>query len=742
MRGVESNGMMCSCSELNIPLTFIGNQVEDGIMILGSEYEKNIGENIGNILDIEDEIYDFEITPNRPDCLGILGIANELKCAVNRKEKQNILIEKDDFEKIANIVEKIDNITVNVESEDVKRYMAVPLYNVKNIETPKEIKERLQTMGVNPKGNILVDISNYIMFETGNPTHIFDLDILNNINNDKNNNNRDNELVVKIANNSGKIELLNDEELELSEDLTISVADENLALVGVMGGKDSGVNENTKNILIEIATFERKKIRDTSRKYNVRTESSARFEKKLSPRLPELAFLRMITLMKELGVIDDNSFENGKINVIDYIREDVRENFENEQNTLINFNSDDINKVLGMNISEEKMIEILTELGFKKHNGETSVLVKPYIREDIERKEDLAEEVIRFYGYDNLNETLPKVERGNIYKANDKDLSVITKDIRNILKIEGYNQIITYGFISKDDLLKLEKTEEEIEKESIYVLNKLSSDYEIMRNTHIPSILKTVSYNERMQNDNLKLYEIAAVFKEKENLEYNKELKEETILTICRTSNKKLINFDSAGSKMNYQESDIYLLKKDAEKILHYIGINKFNIVKDENNSILHAGQTIDYMIGNKKIATLGKVKKQILNNFDVTEDTYICEINITDIIRYISKNRKYNQFSKYPKVTRDLSIIVDKNIEYDKIRNIVKKQAGNILENIELFDIYVFEKGLLEYNNKKSVSISMVFRDSKKTLEENIIVDTMDKILKGLEKEVGAVRR
>lgn len=570
-------------------------------MILGNEYEKNIGENIGNILDIEDEIYDFEITPNRPDCLGILGIANELRCAINREEKENILIKKGDFEKVANVVEKIDNIIVNVESEDVKRYLAIPLYNVKNIETPKEIKERLQTMGVNPKGNILVDISNYIMFETGNPTHIFDLDILNNINNDKNSNN---ELVVKIANNSGKIELLNDEKLELSDDLTISVNGENLALVGIMGGKNSGVNENTKNILIEIATFERKKIRDTSRKYNVRTESSSRFEKKLSPRLPELAFLRMITLMKDLGVIDENVFESGKISVIDYIRKDVKENFENKQNTLINFSSDDINKVLGMDIKEE-MLDILTKLGFEKYEGKNNILVKPYIREDIERKEDLAEEVIRFYGYDNLKETLPKLERGNIYKGNDKDLSVITKDIRNILKIEGYNQIITYGFISKEDLLKLEKTEEEIEKESIYVLNKLSSDYEIMRNTHIPSILKTVSYNERMQNDNLKLYEIAAVFKEKENLEYNKELKEETILTICRTSNKKMINFESAGSKMNYQEADIYLLKKDAEKILHYIGINKFNIVKDENNSILHAGQTIDYMIGNKKIATL-----------------------------------------------------------------------------------------------------------------------------------------
>ena len=574
-------------------------------MILGNEYEKNIGENIGNILDIEDEIYDFEITPNRPDCLGILGIANELKCAINREEKENILIKKGDFEKVANVVEKIDNIIVNVESEDVKRYLAIPLYNVKNIETPKEIKERLQTMGVNPKGNILVDISNYIMFETGNPTHIFDLDILNNINNDKNSNNGDNELVVKIANNSGKIELLNDEKLELSDDLTISVNGENLALVGIMGGKNSGVNENTKNILIEIATFERKKIRDTSRKYNVRTESSSRFEKKLSPRLPELAFLRMITLMKDLGVIDENVFESGKISVIDYIRKDVKENFENKQNTLINFSSDDINKVLGMDITEEEMLDILTKLGFEKYEGKNNILVKPYIREDIERKEDLAEEVIRFYGYDNLKETLPKLERGNIYKGNDKDLSVITKDIRNILKIEGYNQIITYGFISKEDLLKLEKTEEEIEKESIYVLNKLSSDYEIMRNTHIPSILKTVSYNERMQNDNLKLYEIAAVFKEKENLEYNKELKEETILTICRTSNKKMINFESAGSKMNYQEADIYLLKKDAEKILHYIGINKFNIVKDENNSILHAGQTIDYMIGNKKIATL-----------------------------------------------------------------------------------------------------------------------------------------
>lgn len=415
-------------------------------MILGNEYEKNIGENIGNILNIEDEIYDFEITPNRPDCLGIIGIANELKCAINREEKQKLLIEKGDFEKIANTVEEIDNITVNVESEDVKRYMAIPLYNVKNIETPKEIRERLQTMGVNPKGNILVDISNYIMFETGNPTHIFDLDILNKIHNEKNDNNK---LEIKIANNNGKIELLNDEELELSDDLTISIDNENLALVGIMGGKDSGVRKKTKNILIEIATFERKKIRDTSRKYNVRTESSARFEKKLSPRLPELAFLRMITLMKELGVIDESSFENGKINVIDYIRKDVKENFENEQNTLINFNSNDINKILGMNISEEKMIDILTELGFKKYNGETSVLVKPYIREDIERKEDLAEEVIRFYGYDNLNETLPKVERGNVYRNNDKDISTITKDIRNLLKIEGYNQIITYRIYIK-----------------------------------------------------------------------------------------------------------------------------------------------------------------------------------------------------------------------------------------------------------------------------------------------------
>lgn len=415
-------------------------------MILGNEYEKNIGENIGNILDIEDEIYDFEITPNRPDCLGIIGIANELKCAINRKEKQKLLIEKGDFEKIANTVEKIDNITVNVESEDVKRYMAIPLYNVKNIETPKEIRERLQTMGVNPKGNILVDISNYIMFETGNPIHIFDLDVLNNIHNEKNDNNK---LEIKIANNNGKIELLNDEKLELSDDLTISIDDENLALVGIMGGKNSGVRKETKNILIEIATFERKKIRDTSRKYNVRTESSARFEKKLSPRLPELAFLRMITLMKELGVIDEASFENGKINVIDYIRKDVKENFENEQNTLINFNSNDINKILGMNISEEKMIDILTELGFKKYNGETSILVKPYIREDIERKEDLAEEVIRFYGYDNLNETLPKVERGNVYRNNDKDISTITKDIRNLLKIEGYNQIITYRIYIK-----------------------------------------------------------------------------------------------------------------------------------------------------------------------------------------------------------------------------------------------------------------------------------------------------
>ena len=426
-------------------------------MILGSQYEKNLGEDIGNILNIEDEIYDFEITPNRPDCLGILGIANELKCAVNRKEKQDILIKKGEYEKYANILsekENIDNIGINIESDDVKRYLMIPLYNIKRIETPNIIKERLKTMGVNSKGDILVDISNYIMFETGNPTHIFDLDILKEIAKKKNN---DNKVILYISNNSKNIELLNEENIELSDDLTISIEDENLALVGIMGGRNSGVNENTKNILIEIATFERKKIRDTSRKYNIRTESSTRFEKKLSPRLPELAFLRMIKLMKELGVIDEKSFKSGKINVIDYKREDIKNKLNEEENDLIKFDSNEINKILGTDISEKEMIDILTDIGFEKYNGKKDILIKPYVREDISRKQDLAEEVIRFYGYDKLGETLPKVERGNIFESNDKDIVKISKKIRNILKIEGYNQIITYRIYIKRRSFKIRK---------------------------------------------------------------------------------------------------------------------------------------------------------------------------------------------------------------------------------------------------------------------------------------------
>ena len=426
-------------------------------MILGPEYEKNIGENIGNILDIEDEIYDFEITPNRPDCLGILGIANELKCAVNRKEKQDILIKKGEYEKYANILsekENIDNIGINVESDDVKRYLMIPLYNIKRIETPNIIKERLKTMGVNSKGDILVDISNYIMFETGNPTHIFDLDILKEIAKKKND---DNKVILNISNNSKNIELLNEENIELSDDLTISINDENLALVGIMGGRNSGINENTKNILIEIATFERKKIRDTSRKYNIRTESSTRFEKKLSPRLPELAYIRMIKLMKELGVIDEKSFKSGKINVIDYKREDIKNELNEEQNDLIKFDSNEINKILGTDISEKEMINVLTDIGFENYNGKKDILIKPYVREDISRKQDLAEEVIRFYGYDKLGETLPKVERGNIFESNDKDIVKISKKIRNILKIEGYNQIITYRIYIKRRSFKIRK---------------------------------------------------------------------------------------------------------------------------------------------------------------------------------------------------------------------------------------------------------------------------------------------
>ena len=426
-------------------------------MILGSQYEKNLGEDIGNILNIEDEIYDFEITPNRPDCLGILGIANELKCAVNRKEKQDILIKKGEYEKYANVLsekENIDNIGINVESDDVKRYLMIPLYNIKRIETPNIIKERLKTMGVNSKGDILVDISNYIMFETGNPTHIFDLDILKEIAKKKND---DNKVILNISNNSKNIELLNEENIELSDDLTISIEDENLALVGIMGGRNSGVNENTKNILIEIATFERKKIRDTSRKYNIRTESSTRFEKKLSPRLPELAYIRMIKLMKELGVIDEKSFKSGKINVIDYKREDIKNELNEEQNDLIKFDSNEINKILGTDISEKEMINVLTDIGFENYNGKKDILIKPYVREDISRKQDLAEEVIRFYGYDKLGETLPKVERGNIFESNDKDIVKISKKIRNILKIEGYNQIITYRIYIKRRSFKIRK---------------------------------------------------------------------------------------------------------------------------------------------------------------------------------------------------------------------------------------------------------------------------------------------
>ena len=426
-------------------------------MILGNEYEKNLGEDIGNILNIEDEIYDFEITPNRPDCLGILGIANELKCAINRKEKQDILIKKGEYEKYANILsekENIDNIGINVKSDDVKRYLMIPLYNIKRIETPNVIKERLKTMGVNSKGDILVDISNYIMFETGNPTHIFDLDILKEIAKKKNN---DNKVILNISNNSKNIELLNEENIKLSDDLTISINDENLALVGIMGGRNSGVNKNTKNILIEIATFERKKIRDTSRKYNIRTESSTRFEKKLSPRLPELAFLRMIKLMKELGVIDENSFKNNKINVIDYKREDIKNKLNEEENDLIKFDSNEINKILGTDISEKEMINILTDIGFEKYDAKKDILIKPYVREDISRKQDLAEEVIRFYGYDKLGETLPKVERGNIFESNDKDIVKISKKIRNILKIEGYNQIITYRIYIKRRSFKIRK---------------------------------------------------------------------------------------------------------------------------------------------------------------------------------------------------------------------------------------------------------------------------------------------
>ena len=691
LRGVESQGMMCGMEELEIDPANYPNKVVDGIFILDNEYEKYIGQNIVDVLDLKEDIIDFEITPNRPDCLSVEGLGRETAVSLE-KEFKNPRKNIDELK----IEEKkeIEGLKVDITAPDLcYRYIARVVKNVKVGPSPKWMVRRLNACGVRSINNI-VDITNYVMLEMGQPMHAFDINSI-----------EGKHITVRRAKNNEKITTLDKQERILDEnDLVISDEKKAVAIAGVMGGLNSEIESDTNTVVFESAVFYGGAVRKTAKKVGLRTESSARFEKGLSPENALRAINRAVELVEKLNAGD---VLDGKIDVYPT----------KQKVNKVKLDYDRINALLGTNIEKQEMINILEKLEIKV---EDNVAIAPYFRTDIEQLADIAEEVLRFYGYDKLETTLVKCD--TTLGIRNKEQKIEEK-IKEVLVNSGLSEIYTYGFLSEKDLEK-SNISDELKRTAIQIKNPLSEEYKLMRPSTIPSMMQILANNANKKNQDVRIFDISRNYKNvNEEIEKGEVPLQENILTIG----------------MYGKNIDFYVLKGIVENILESTYINRYDIEKEKENKSYHPGRCANMKVGKDVIATLGEVHPIVLENYDIEKRVYLAEINVTKLEKYSRNNKKYAEVPKFPAVERDIAVIVDEEIEVGQIEKIIIKKGKKLLEQVQLFDIYRDEK---LGQNKKSIAYSLIFRDPKKTLSDEEINTTMDNIIKELDKALNAKLR
>ena len=691
LRGVESCGMMCSVGELGLDIADYPGQIEHGIMILDKAFEKDLGKYIVKVLNLEEDIIDFEITPNRPDCLSIEGLGRETAVSLGKEFKNP---RKNIDELKVEDKKELEGLTVDIEAPDLcYRYIARVVKNVKIGQSPDWMKRRLKACGVRSINNI-VDITNYVMLEMGQPMHAFDINSI-----------EGKHITVRRAKNGEKITTLDEEERELnSDDLVIADDKKAVAIAGVMGGINSEIENDTKTVVFESASFYGGSVRKTAKKVGLRTESSSRFEKGLSTENALRAINRAIELVELIGA---GEVVDGKIDVYPT----------KQKINKIKLDYDRINSLLGTNISKEEMISILEKLDIKVEND---IAIAPYFRMDLEFLADIAEEVVRFYGYDKLETTLIKADT-TIGVLNKEQK--IEKNIKQVLVNNGLSEIYTYGFVSEKDLER-SNIDKDIINQSITVLNPLSDEYKLMRPSTLPSMMQILSLNANKKNQEVKLFDISRNYKNVNGeVEKGEVPLQENILTIGMYGN----------------DVDFYILKGLIENVLEASNINRFDIEKETKNGSYHPGRCASIKVGIDVIATIGEVHPEVLNNYDIEKRVYVAEVNITKLTKYSKSNKKYVEVPKFPAVERDIAIIVDEKVEVGQIEKIITKKSKKWLEEAKLFDIYRSDK---LGQNKKSVAYSLIFRDKNKTLSDQEINTTMESIIKELEKTLGAELR
>ncbi len=681
IRGEESNGMLCSMAELGLESKFLKEEDKAGIHELPADAP--VGEDPIAFLEMNDSIIDFDLTANRGDLLSILGMAYEVGAIYDKKVKDIDLSHKENGENIN------DTFKVNVNTENCSIFLAKKVKNVKIKESPAFIKNRLVASGIRPINNV-VDISNYVMLETGQPLHFYDADTLKGC------------LEVRMAEEGEKLTTLDNIERTLkSEDIVISNGEKAIGLAGVMGGLETEITDNTKNIIIEAAIFDNVKVRRTSNSI-LRSEASNRFEKGLDSNRTYMAIERACNLLEKYA---------GAEIVGNLAKYDTTDRSDKN----IDITAKNINAILGMQISEQEILEVFRKLGFTTTVKDEIITVSvPKRRIDISIKEDLIEEVGRIYGVNNIKGKLPDIapKMGSYDK--------VERQIGNKMMDLGLNETLSYVLVPENEAKMFTKDDTEVVK----LLAPLSEDKNTLRHSLSVALHKIYKYNKARSNKDVSIFEIGKAF-QKQNQEYS-----ETKKLAALMSGEYYVG-------MEKKKVDFYVIKGIAEEILDYLGYNgRYSFVKDLNKTPdeMHPGQSAVISVNSDIVGVIGKIHPSVEK-----EDVFILEIDLDKLLAKKVGKMKYKEISKFPNIKKDLAVVVDKKVTAQEIGINIKKFAGSLLESYEVFDVYTGE-GVAE--NKKSVAFSLTFGKQDRTLTDEEINAVMDKIIEGLEKKLQAELR
>lgn len=681
LRGVESQGMICSLGELGLSKSVVPKNYQEGIYVF--ETEQELGSDVVELLGLNDYILDLSITPNRADALSMRGLTYELGALYSNK------VDFKDVEKEENY--EATSLQVAIESDSCRNYVGQVVKNVEVKDSPLWLQTRLMNSGIRPINNI-VDITNYVLLEFGQPMHAFDKDLVG----DK--------IVVRDAKEGEVLETLDGEERKLqSTDLVITDGTRAIALGGVMGGKNTEVSEKTKNIILESAYFNPTSVRRTSAAHGLRSDSSARFEKGIDPNMQKAALARAVELILELC---PNAVVESSVGVVN-----------KEEEKVVEILTSYINNYLGITLSTQEIVAILEGLSFTVEvTGENLVVKVPTRRPDISIKQDLVEEVIRIYGYDNLASTLPKFSKTT--KGGLTYSQRMVRDLRGLYASLGFNDTINYSLVSEEEATGY--TLEDHHK--VRLLMPMTETHSTLRQSLIPGLLNTVQYNVARKQKDLKLLEIGRVFFG--SGDDNIQPKETLYLSAALTGEERVTKWLKESSTLDFFAAKGYL-----EVVFERLGLEEKVTYKKSTLEGMHPGRFAEVYLEEKRIGFIGEVHPQVADKLGLNT-TYVFEINLDEVISESKVKPKYEEVTKYPEITRDIAMLVDVKDEYQNIYNVIESVNSKLITNVELFDLYAGAELLA---GKKSLALTITYSDKQKTLTDEEVTAVHEKVLAAL---------